>query len=280
MRSETAQNSVAKYYSRVGSRLGYKLVMKDSQHFGYYNDAHDSERTAQQKYHEEFSKLLDLEPGMNVLDAGCGQGVVACYLTKYKDVHVTGITIVPYEVKSAQQRALKQNVQAQTRFLLADYATPPLEPQSFDRIYTTETLSHALDVKEVLEVFMTLLKPGGKLICAEYEFDYDKFGEQGNEYAQFVKRYAAINAMYEFGIGQFVSNLKVTSIKEVKTIDWTPQVTPSFKRLARLAGPIVPIVKKLHLEKYFVNTIAANSYAWYREHNAIFYRIYTAVKKA
>jgi hypothetical protein len=70
-----------------------------SQHFGYYDQAHQDEASAQVNYHQQFAKLLELTPVMKVLDAGCGQGVVACYLSKHHDVHVTGVTVVAAYVK-------------------------------------------------------------------------------------------------------------------------------------------------------------------------------------
>jgi cyclopropane-fatty-acyl-phospholipid synthase len=96
---ENTQVETAKYYSRIGSRLGNLLVMRRSQHFGYYDKKHKTEKSAQDNYHEKFSELLRLKPGMVLLDAGCGQGVVACCLAKNFNVNVTGITIAKHEVK-------------------------------------------------------------------------------------------------------------------------------------------------------------------------------------
>jgi cyclopropane fatty-acyl-phospholipid synthase-like methyltransferase len=158
MKQSTTADAVAKYYSRMGSRLGYRLVMKNSQHFGYYDKTYTNETEAQEKFHQEFADLLDLKPGMKILDAGCGQGVVASYLAAHFDVAVTGITITPYEVGSAKRNARSLGVQDRTHFILADYATPPFEIGSFDRIYTTETLSHAEDVAGVLAGFYKLPK--------------------------------------------------------------------------------------------------------------------------
>jgi cyclopropane fatty-acyl-phospholipid synthase-like methyltransferase len=75
MKQSTPQQLTAEYYAKLGSRIGHKLVMKRSQHFGYYDKYHTDEVSAQNKYHEEFSKLLDLQESMRVLEAGCGQGV-------------------------------------------------------------------------------------------------------------------------------------------------------------------------------------------------------------
>jgi len=278
MGKQTPQEATARYYSRLGSRLGYRFVMNRSQHFGYYDNSHRTEQDAQEKYHQEFAKLLALKPGMELLDAGCGQGVVACYLASRHKVRVQGITITPYEVKAAKKRAHRQGVDAATSFILADYSDPPFSENTFDRIYTTETLSHAIDVKQVLAVFMKLLKPGGSLVCAEYEMDYEHFDATTKEMAEFVKCHAAIHGIYQFGRGQFVSSIKKAGFTDVKEIDWTPHIKPSFDRLKRLAGPIARTLEKTRLKKHFVNVVAARLYAEGVEEGVFAYGVYIAKK--
>ncbi|MBX6334017.1 methyltransferase domain-containing protein [Candidatus Saccharibacteria bacterium] len=168
----TEQQTTARYYSRPLTRLGYLLVMRRSQHFGYYDDRHCTEPAAQEKFHQEFARLLQLKPGMKVLDAGCGQGVVACHLAASAEIEVTGITITHHEITSSQRRARKLGVASKTAFLFADYADMPFPDNYFDRVYTTESLSHAPDVERVLREFHRVLKPNGMLVCAEYEMDY------------------------------------------------------------------------------------------------------------
>ena len=78
--------AAASYYQKLGSRLGYLLVMRRSQHFGYYDNLHLTEDLAQDNYHKKFIELLNLRPGLKVLDAGCGQGVVATEIAKNHNV--------------------------------------------------------------------------------------------------------------------------------------------------------------------------------------------------
>jgi cyclopropane fatty-acyl-phospholipid synthase-like methyltransferase len=252
--------------------------MSRSQHFGYYDANHTSEQTAQIKYHEEFAKFLRLKPGMKLLDAGCGQGVVACYLSREFGVDVTGITITPYEVKVAKRRASRAGVSKKTRFLLADYANPPFAEGVFDRIYTTETLSHAMDVSQVMAGFMRLLKPGGMIVCAEYEMDHKNFNQEVREGSDFVKRHAAIHGMYQFGKGEFVSAIRKAGFSDITETDWTLHLKPSFDRLRRLAVPIAKITKHSLIKPFFVNSHAAKLYADGVEQGVFAYKVYTAIK--
>ncbi|HEV7454756.1 MAG TPA: methyltransferase domain-containing protein [Candidatus Saccharimonadales bacterium] len=277
-KQSTPQASVARYYSRITSRLGYRFFLGRSQHFGYYDQQHTNEPSAQQSYHEHFAGLLALSPGMKLLDAGCGQGVVATYLAKNCDADVSGITITPYEVGSAKKLAQKLGVSGKTHFQLADYAAPPFKNASFDRIYTTETLSHAVDVQAVLQQFYRLLKPGGKLVCAEYECDYDKFGDAGRQAAEFVKDYAAIHGIYQFAPGQFPVRLKTEGFVTVHELDWTDHVAPSFKRLEKIARPVAKFASLTKLERYFVNSVSARMYGAAVAKKAFRYKVYQARK--
>jgi len=275
----TPQQAVANYYGRVGSRLGYIIFMKRSQHFGYYDKTHTTEQAAQQNYHEKFAKFLDLKPGMRVLDAGCGQGVVACYLAKTHGVNVTGITVVPHEVTNGNRRAAKLDIKERANFILADYANPPFEPETFDRIYTTESLSHAVNVKLVLQQFMKLLKPGGKLVCAEYEGDTSKLRpEETKQAIKVVKEYGAVHGVEQFDLGRFIATIRSVGFKNVTETEWTANIMPSFERLVRIVKPFVAVVRKFHLERYFVNIAVADYYTEGVKRGAFLYKVYTATK--
>lgn len=274
MHKKTPQAQVSDYYEKLGSRFGYLFVMHRSQHFGYYDENHSNEDSAQEKYHEEFTRLLELEPGMKVLDAGCGQGVVAGYIAGKHDVNVTGVTITPHEVKSARKRALKNGVESRTSFLLADYATLPFADDTFDRIYTTESLSHAPDVTGVIAEFRRVLKPGGLLVCAEYVMDHAKFNDEAKRLAEMVKNYAAIHGVYQFGEGQFTQTLNDHGFKSVVEYDWTTYTKPSFDRLRKLARPFKAAVQALGLEHKFVNITAASMYSDGVENDMFRYVVY------
>ena len=270
--------TAASYYQKLGSRLGYLLVMRRSQHFGYYDDLHGTEDSAQDNYHNKFIKLLDLHTGMKILDAGCGQGVVATEIAKRHDVEVVGITITPHEVKNATRRASKAGVSSRTSFFVQNYAATNFEDDSFDRIYTTESLSHAKDVNKVLSEFYRILKPGGMLICAEYEMDHKHFDQETKRLADLIREKAAIYAIYQFGKGEFEKTIKSVGFDTLDIKDWTHGVKPSFDRLRRLAKPLAGIVKKLHLENHFVNITAAAMYSNGVENNIFAYKVYICKK--
>ncbi len=273
-----AQKAVQNYYSRIGSRLGYDLVMGGSKHFGYYDPSHTTERAAQQKFLEEFTRLFQPQAGMQILDAGCGQGVVATYVAAQSKAAVTGITIVPFEVESSRRLAAKQGVSDLTIFKLADYADPLNPPQLFDLIYTVETLSHAPDVAAVVRNLYEHLKPAGRLVSVEYEFDYSKFSGKESAMVDFAMQYGALHGARQFAPGQFIRTLQNAGFIDIAEHDWTEACLPSFRRIRSLSRPINTVVEKLGLERHFVNTSVARYYADMAEQEKFWFKAYTATK--
>ena len=269
---------VERYYQKLGSRLGYILVMRRSQHFGYYDANHTNEDGAQDNYHAKFVGKLGLKKGMNVLDAGCGQGVVATYIASHNDVKVTGVTIVERETRGAKRLAKRNSVDNKTNFLVGDYHSLPFEDGVFDRVYTTESLSHVYDLEQVVSELYRVLKPGGKLVCAEYEFDIKKLEKLELNPVEYVEERAAIHGIRQFDKGNFERLLKSCRFENIRVDDWTGNLYPSFDRLRRLARYLATLVARFGLRRAFPNVIAAAMYADGVDDNSFKYKVYTACK--
>jgi cyclopropane-fatty-acyl-phospholipid synthase len=69
----------------------------------YWKDAGDLDE-AQESKMDLICRKLQLQPGMRILDVGCGWGGLAAYAAKHYDVEVVGITVSREQVKLARQR--------------------------------------------------------------------------------------------------------------------------------------------------------------------------------
>ena len=76
---------------------------------------------AQQAKCELIARKLDLRPGAQVLDIGCGWGGLALYLARTRRVQVTGITLSEGQLAVAQQRLAASGLGKQVKFCLQDY---------------------------------------------------------------------------------------------------------------------------------------------------------------
>ncbi len=108
-----------------------------------------------------------LQPGLRVLDVGCGSGAITCGLLKYvgEDGFVTGIDADPAFIKKAQ---LKSKDFKNLEFVHQDLLS--FEPiEKFDLIIASRTLQWISDTKQAIDKMKQLLKPGGQLSILDYD---------------------------------------------------------------------------------------------------------------
>jgi cyclopropane-fatty-acyl-phospholipid synthase len=86
----------------------------------YWKDAETLEQAQLNKMHL-VARKLKLEPGMHVLDLGCGWGTLACFMAKHYGVKVTGVNISSEQVKFARELASSMKLSDQVNFILDDY---------------------------------------------------------------------------------------------------------------------------------------------------------------
>lgn len=101
---------------------------------GYWKEA-DSLARAQEAKLDLICRKLQLQPGMRLLDIGCGWGGLASYAAHHYDVSVTGVTISKEQHLSAQQRCSGKNI----NIVLKDYRD--INDQ-FDRIVSVGMFEH------------------------------------------------------------------------------------------------------------------------------------------
>lgn len=161
---------IIKYYD--ATRLDYRVLwFRDknrSVHFGYYDNGITDHGEALLKMNEVMATKAGIGKGDIILDAGCGQGGSSCWLAENYNVRVKGITLVPHQVEKAKKHAARLNVSDAVQFYEMDYTQTSFEDESFTVIWACESLCHALHKEDFYREAFRLLKPGGRLICAEY----------------------------------------------------------------------------------------------------------------
>ena len=108
-----------------------------------------------------------IKQGARIIDAGCGLGHSSIWLSQHYDAQVTGITIVPKQVETIKKN-LQKNPVANVDFVVADYLHMPFADSSADVIWAFESVCHAPRKVEFYKEAYRVLKPGGKIVMAEY----------------------------------------------------------------------------------------------------------------
>ena len=109
--------------------------------------------------------LSSLLPPLDVVDFGCGTGVLTVELARWAG-HVTAIDRSEGALQKAKAEAARQQLR-NIRFLAADLEKLPLEAASADLVVISQSLHHVGNIDAVLAEAARLLKPGGRVVVLE-----------------------------------------------------------------------------------------------------------------
>lgn len=155
-----AARNAAHHYDLNG-RLYALLLDQDRQYScAYFPTGQETLDEAQAAKKRHIGAKLGLQPGMHVLDIGCGWGGLALTLARDHGVRVTGITLSQEQLAAARTRAEEAGLADRVRFELLDYRELR---GTFDRIVSVGMFEH-VGVGHYREFFQTLhriLAPGG-----------------------------------------------------------------------------------------------------------------------
>lgn len=125
-------------------------------------------------WHQELDlyKKLVLREGMRVLECGCGPGYLMEKLSsEFPSSEFTGVEVDPELVTLANQRFAEKRLD--TCSVLAQSITEmEFQEASFDLVISRLLLEHLTDPGEALTEVLRVLKPGGKAVFLDNDFDF------------------------------------------------------------------------------------------------------------
>jgi len=156
MYSRAKAFEVGRCHYDIGNDLFTVMLDKRMNYSCAYWQEADTLDKAQEAKLELTCRKLGLEPGMRVLDIGCGWGGFAVYAAEKYGVAVTGVTVSGEQVKLAQNRCTSIPV----CFELKDYRDIQ---GTFDRIVSIGMFEHAgyTNYRTYMEVVNRCLKDDG-----------------------------------------------------------------------------------------------------------------------
>ena len=106
---------------------------------------------------------LQLKPGMHILDAGCGSGEALTWLrAEVGEGQVVGVDLAAAHTRTARKQAPSEVLVVQ-----ADLRKLPFEDDSFDLIWSVNTVNHLEHPQEGVQRLAGLLRPGGLLALGQ-----------------------------------------------------------------------------------------------------------------
>jgi cyclopropane-fatty-acyl-phospholipid synthase len=134
-----SRRNVAHHYD-LSHELYSRFLDADMQYScGYFLRPDMTLEEAQKAKKIHIGEKLMIEPGMRVLDIGCGWGGLGLELARTYGAQVTGITLSSEQLAVAQERAKAEGLDSRARFSLTDYRDVT---GRFDRVVSVGMLEH------------------------------------------------------------------------------------------------------------------------------------------
>ena len=115
-----------------------------------------------------FPSWLDIQPGSEILEVACGSGGVSLLAASALGATVIGIDINEQAVQTARQKAERENISNAVSFQAQDASRPlPFPDGSFDVVLCIDSINHLPDRAAVVKDWFRLLRPSGKILCAD-----------------------------------------------------------------------------------------------------------------
>jgi tocopherol O-methyltransferase len=274
---------VVHYYDHTwfDYRWVWRTGRNRSLHFGYHDDKSRGHSDAILNLNRVLATEARIEPGERVLDAGCGVGGSALWLAGERGAQVVGITPVEGHVGRANAAAAEAGAAAAVRFEVGNYAKTRFPDASFDVVWALESLCHASDKPAIYREFARVLRPGGRLVMAEYlrhSRDLPAAGER--LVREWLDGWAIPDIDTE---AEHQDAARDAGFVDVVVRDVTENTRPSLRRLYHLSHLGVPIDAVLHRLGLRNRVQHGNVVGARRQYQALargcwFYSIVSAVK--
>ncbi len=113
------------------------------------------------------AELLDLKPGMHLLDVSSGRGTQAVFYARHFGVEVIGLDLSMDMVAAARAKASDAGLADRVTFRQGDSQALPFEDARFDAVVNECAVGIPDDSQKVLDEMVRVVQPGGALAIHE-----------------------------------------------------------------------------------------------------------------
>ena len=233
MTDQKSLKNIIDYYdqTRFDYRVAWDNSLTPAVHFGFYDDKASDHTNALMNTNRVLADLVGIREGERVLDAGCGKGGSCFWLAINRGVEAVGITPVQTQIDDCKAQAAKLQLENQTSFYLADYCEMPFDANSFDVVWACESLCHAEEKLAFYQEAYRVLKPGGRLVIAEYLRTKRPLQPQEEQLLMaWLNRWAILDIDTE---QEHFNNAQKAGFESIKIQDVTKNTRTSLRNLHR-----------------------------------------------
>lgn len=229
----------------------------------------------------KMAEAIGVQKNDHVLDAGCGVGGSLFWLHEKYGVTGEGITISPKQIEKANELAERKGYESFLRFSEQDFTRTHFPEKSFDIVWATESVCHAIRKEDFLKEAYRILKPGGRIVVADGFLERESENQQEQkELENFLRGFALDNLEYS---GQFSDKAKEVGFKNIVCTDYTRAILPTAQKMKNMSlwsYPLSKVTSFLRLTPKLVmynNRTGIDQYNLFRS-GVMSYKIFSAKK--
>jgi len=183
---EYERDQVAEHYEHRPDV--FKLVLDSALTYstGIFLTPEDDLETAQQRKFDYVHRLLDLQPGEQVLDVGCGWGSNLLYLAAHTQAEFYGITLSLQQRGELLTRAMRRGLIDRISVDLCHIDDLQLPDESVDAVLFSGSIVHMHNRAKVHELVARILKPGGRVLISDCYFPAQLRGDRTSAATDYI----------------------------------------------------------------------------------------------
>ena len=238
VRAVFSRGEVAEYYdtTQVHYDRWWGLRQNLSLHYGIWDEDTASLAEALTNTNRVLLEAADIGPDDRVLDAGCGVGGAGLYVHETAGAEVVGISLSERQVARANAEARRRGVETRVAFQVMDFTATSFPAESFDVVWSCESICHVERAAFVAEC-VRLLRPGGRMVITDYFLADEASGDPRGH----LRKWQASWAMTPFvRSDRFAELLRAAGLRDVEVVDYTEAIRRTSRRmyLAALAAAL------------------------------------------
>ena len=225
-----SNKNIEEYYdtTQVHYEIWWKLKETQAIHYGIWDDSVNSFSESLLNTNRLMMETAQIKDGEKVLDAGCGIGGSAFYLSQQREVKVVGISLSKKQILTARNLAEKNDVANKLSFDVMDYTQTTFPDESFDVVWACESICHAPDKQAFINESYRILKKGGRLILCDYFLTDENQADPKNR----IKKWLETWSISHIPTSEKFNNALVgTGFKETNCFDYSKGIQNSAKRM-------------------------------------------------